>query len=104
MTLDGKPYVGWQLDGIGFDHQLFTVYLARYWMTAEEAADPSGSRFHARIIFIARQDVILSKVSSEAKLSEISEAAAGRVTKYILKFSDDSTIEVTAASVTELVR
>jgi hypothetical protein len=104
MTLDGKQYVGWQLDGIGFDHQLFTVYLARYWMTAEEAADLTGSRFHARIIFISRQDVVLSKVSSESKLSEITEAAAGHSTKYILKFSDDSRIEVTAAAVTELVR
>lgn len=103
MTLDGKPYVGWQLDGIGFDHQLFTVYLARYWMTAEEAADPSGSRFHARIIFISRQDIVLSKVSSESKLSEISEAPEGRSTKYTLKFSDDSRIEVTAAAVTALV-
>ncbi len=104
MILDGKQYVGWQLDGIGFDHQLFTVYLARYWMTAEEVADLTGSRFHARIIFISRQGLVLSKVSSESKLSEISEAAVGRSTKYILKFSDGSRIEVAAASVIELVR
>lgn len=104
MTLDGKPYVGWQLDGIGFDHQLFTVYLARYWMTTEEAADPGNSRFHARIIFISRQDVVLSRVSNESKLSAISEVPQGQFTKYLLKFSDDSKIEVTASAVTGLVR
>jgi hypothetical protein len=73
-------------------------------MTAEEAAYLSGSRFHARIIFISRQDVVLSKVSNESKLSEISEVPEGQFTKYLLKFSDNSKIEVTASAVTELVR
>jgi hypothetical protein len=104
MTLDGKPYVGWQLDGIGFDHQLFTVYLARYWITAAEAADLASLRLQARIIFFWRQDVVLSNVSNEIKLTEISEVPEGSTIKYLLKFSEDAKIEVTARSVTELVR
>jgi hypothetical protein len=103
MTLDGKQYEGWQFDGIAFDHQLFTVYLARYWITAAEAANLAALRSQARIIFFWRQDVVLSHVSSGATLSELSESGEGRSVKYTFKFSDGSKIEVTAGAVTELV-
>jgi hypothetical protein len=103
MTLDGKQYVGWQLDGIGFDHQLFTVYLARHWIGAAEAANLAALRSQARIIFFWREDLVLSKASHGATLSEISENGEGRSVKYTFKFSDDSKIEVTAGAVTELV-
>ncbi len=103
MTIDEKKYLGWPLEGISVEPGLFTVNLARHALTVAEAADITNQRVRARLIFIAEK-VILSNVQSGAEIVDLKQSSdtQGNVV-YVVKFSSDLFIEVTAGGVTDLL-
>ncbi len=104
MTLDGKKYIGWQLNSISFDKQLFIVDLGRYSLPAAEAANISSLRGYARVIFVMRKGVTLSKVYSGAEIQEIEQSTneEGNIV-CVVKFAAGSFMRVTASEVIDLL-
>jgi hypothetical protein len=103
MTIDARKYVGWPLDSISLEVDLFTVNLARHSVPAAAAEDLENQRLRARITFNSRK-VILSNVHYGAEISEVSQGrdAEGDI-HCILKFSPGSFIEVYAREIAELL-
>ena len=103
MTFDGKKYVGWPLDSISIDVDLFTVDLARYSLPAAAAEDLENQRLRARIVFNSRR-VVLSNVYNGAEISDVSQRGDNEGNIHcILKFTPGSFIEVYARAMAELL-
>ena len=104
MTVDKRKYLGWQLEGISLENELFTIRLVRYSLRGAANMSLASQHAQARIIFTSAKKIALSKVHSGAEVTDIqcNNNNAGNVL-CDLKFFPDSSIAVTAAGIVDLL-
>lgn len=102
MTADLKKYIGWPLEAISVEPELFTVILVRHTLSAAEVADLDKQKVRARIIFIVEK-VVLSNINGGAEISEIRQSNddQGNI-RCIFKFSSHASMDITAKGLIDL--
>ena len=103
MEIDGKKYSGWRLEGISFDNETFTVSILSPSAFSVVRTPRNSNRIKAKILFSLTKKVSLSNVLGGAEIDCIDLLTRDQgYSVFVLKFSVDSYMEITAGALVDL--